>query len=104
MPEPRDAARPGATASNEAPPAAFEQSFARLEETVRALESGKLPLEEAMRLFEQGMVLARRCNELLTAAELKVTRLQSAFAEQMRFLQEDEETSPGDGASQNRKP
>jgi exodeoxyribonuclease VII small subunit len=78
-------------------PATFEQSFAKLEETVRALESGKLPLDEAMRLFEQGMVLAKRCNELLTAAELKVTRLQSAFAEQMRFLQEDEPASGDDG-------
>jgi exonuclease VII small subunit len=50
------------------------------------------------------MALARRCNELLTAAELKVTRLQSAFAEQMRFLQEDDqEDGPdsGDGASKN---
>ena len=97
MPEPREAARAG---TNENVPVTFEQSFARLEETVRALESGKLPLDEAMRLFEQGMVLAKRCNELLTAAELKVTRLQSAFAEQMRFLQEDEPAS-GDGAGKN---
>lgn len=98
MPEPRDPPRTGA---NDTLPATFEQSFAKLEETVRALESGKLPLDDAMRLFEQGMALAKRCNELLTAAELKVTRLQSAFAEQMRFLQEDD-PAPGDGASQNR--
>jgi exodeoxyribonuclease VII small subunit len=100
MPETRDARK----SADESAPATFEQSFAKLEEALRALESGKLPLDDAMRLFEQGMALARRCNELLTAAELKVTRLQSAFAEQMRFLQEDDqegETDPGDGASQN---
>jgi len=70
--------------------ATFEQAFARLEETVRQLESGKLSLDESMRLFEQGMALSKRCHELLSTAELKVTRLQSAFAEQMKFLQEDE--------------
>ena len=98
MPEPKDTARPAAA---EVMPATFEQSFAKLEETVRALESGKLPLEEAMRLFELGMVLAKRCNELLSSAELKVTKLQSAFAEQMRFLQEDDAAS-ADGNAQNR--
>jgi exodeoxyribonuclease VII small subunit len=100
MPETRDARK----TAEESAPATFEQSFTKLEEALRALESGKLPLDDAMRLFEQGMALARRCNELLTAAELKVTRLQSAFAEQMRFLQEDDqEDGPdsGDGASKN---
>ena len=67
----------------------FEESFAKLEETVRALETGRLSLDQASRLFEDGMSLARRCNELLSAAELKVTRLQTAFAEQMRFLSDE---------------
>lgn len=76
--------------NGDAQTATFEQAFARLEETVRQLESGKLSLDESMRLFEQGMALSKRCNELLSTAELKVTRLQSAFAEQMKFLQDDE--------------
>ena len=72
------------------PAATFEQSFARLEETVRALKTGRLWLHEATKLFEDGMTLARRCNELLSAAELKVNRLQTAFAEQMRFVPEED--------------
>ena len=67
----------------------FEEAFARLEQTVQSLEAGGLTLEEATRLFEEGMRLARMCNERLSAAELKVTRLQTAFGEQMRFMEEE---------------
>ena len=67
----------------------FEEAFARLEQTVQSLEAGGLTLEEATRLFEEGMRLARMCNERLSAAELKVTRLQTAFGEQMRFIEEE---------------
>jgi hypothetical protein len=42
------------------------------------------------------MGLAKRCNELLSATELKVTRLQSAFAEQMRFVPDDSGSDPDD--------
>ena len=64
----------------------FEEAFTRLEQTVQALEAGGLTLEEATGLYEEGMRLARVCNELLSATELRVTRLQSSFGEQMRFL------------------
>ena len=67
----------------------FVEAFARLEQTVQSLEAGGLTLEEATRLFEEGMRLARMCNERLSAAELKVTRLQTAFGEQMRFMEEE---------------
>lgn len=67
----------------------FEEAFTRLEQTVQALETGGLALEEATRLFEEGMRLARLCNEVLSATELKVTRLQTAFGEQMRFRGEE---------------
>ena len=60
-----------------------------MEETVQKLEEGGLTLDEATRLFEDGMKLARLCNEFLSATELKMTRLQTAFGEQMRFMGED---------------
>ncbi len=69
----------------------FEETFSQLEETVRKLEAGQLPLDQATGLFEEGMKLARRCNELLSSAELKVSRLQTAFAEQMRLVDDDTE-------------
>lgn len=74
----------------------FEAAYSRLEETVHALEEGGLSLAEATRLFEEGMRLARQCNELLSSAELKITRLQTAFGEQMRFLTEDKEENAED--------
>lgn len=66
----------------------FEDAFAQLRETVEALEAGGLTLENATRLFDQGMRLAKTCNELLTAAELKITRLQRSFGEQMAMVEE----------------
>lgn len=63
----------------------FEQALAKLDETVRALEAGDLPLNEATRLYEQGMKLARTCNEMLATAELKITKIRTAYGEQMRL-------------------
>lgn len=57
----------------------FEALYVRLEEAVHALEQGGLPLDESIALFEQGMVLAKQCRELLDGAELKVTSLFEAF-------------------------
>jgi exodeoxyribonuclease VII small subunit len=58
----------------------FEQLYQRLEETVTRLEEGGLSLDDALALYEEGMNLARRCQEILDGAELKVTRLKEAFA------------------------
>ena len=77
-------------------PASFEDAFSRLEDAVRKLETGPLSLDDSTRLFEEGMGLAKRCNELLSATELKVTRLQSAFAEQMRFVPEESDDDSDD--------
>lgn len=53
----------------------FEQLYRELEDTVRKLESGDLPLAEALALFERGTALAERCNALLDSAELRVRQL-----------------------------
>lgn len=74
----------------------FEEAYTRLEETVHALEEGGLSLADATRLFEEGMSLARICNELLTSTELRITRLQTAYGEQMRLLSEEKEESAED--------
>ena len=58
----------------------FEELYRRLEETVAKLEAGGLNLDSALALYEEGMNLARRCQEILDGAELKVTRLKEAFA------------------------
>ncbi|HEX5479665.1 MAG TPA: exodeoxyribonuclease VII small subunit [Dehalococcoidia bacterium] len=58
----------------------FEQIYAQLEERVGKLEQGGLSLEDAIALYEEGMTLARRCQEQLDAAELKITKLKQSFA------------------------
>lgn len=50
----------------------FEKSLARLEEVVKRLESTDLPLDEAMKLFEEGVKLSRDCQKQLEEAEGKV--------------------------------
>lgn len=58
----------------------FEQMYTRLEAAVTKLEAGGLPLEEAIELYEQGMTLARECQERLDNAEVKITKLRESFA------------------------
>ncbi len=53
----------------------FEQSMKRLEEIVRQLEQGDAPLEESLKLFEEGTALIRSCGTLLNRAEQKVVKL-----------------------------
>ncbi|MFI4913658.1 MAG: exodeoxyribonuclease VII small subunit [Steroidobacterales bacterium] len=50
----------------------FEHTLAQLEELVARLESGDLPLDEALRMFEQGVRLTRDCQTALVAAQQKV--------------------------------
>jgi exodeoxyribonuclease VII small subunit len=58
----------------------FEQLYARLEEKVSKLEQGGLSLDDAIALYEEGMTLARECQERLDAAEQRITKLRESFA------------------------
>ena len=53
----------------------IEQNLRALEALVQAMEAKELPLDEAMKLFEEGIALSRVCQKLLTEAEQKVTIL-----------------------------
>ena len=53
----------------------FEASLNRLEEIVKQLEDGELPLDKAMKLFQEGTALAGDCGKLLDQAELEVVKL-----------------------------
>ena len=56
----------------------FEASMGRLEQIVRSLEQGNVPLEESLKLFEEGTELVRSCGKLLDEAELKVKQVMTA--------------------------
>ena len=56
----------------------FEESMQRLEQIVRAMERGDVPLEESLKLFQEGTELVRSCNELLENAQLQVKKIMTA--------------------------
>jgi exodeoxyribonuclease VII small subunit len=59
----------------------FEEVFQALGEAVERLESGNLPLEDAIQCYELGARLAERCSRILSEAELRVSRLDAELLE-----------------------
>ena len=53
----------------------FEQSIGRLDEIVKLMERGSVPLEQALQLFQEVTALVKSCNSMLDKAELEVVRL-----------------------------
>ena len=76
----------------------FEDALNRLDETVQALEAGGLTLEDATRLYDDGMRLVRVCNQLLSKAELKVTQLKDVYSDYLEPRQPEEEDEEEDRA------
>ena len=56
----------------------FEASMARLEQIVRTMERGDVPLDESLKLFQEGTELVRNCEKLLDDAQLQVTKIMTA--------------------------
>lgn len=50
----------------------FEQRLQRLEQIVRIMERGEAPLDESLKLFQEGTELVRSCSKLLDEAQLQV--------------------------------
>jgi len=74
----------------------FQEAMARLEEIVACLEAGEIALEESLKLFEEGVGLARFCQETLAKAEGRVEILARSGAVPFQ----PEEGDAGDGASE----
>ena len=60
------------------PNKSFEESMARLEQIVRAMERGDVALEESLKLFQEGTELVRSCQKLLDEAQLQVKMVMTA--------------------------
>ena len=56
----------------------FEESMARLEQIVRAMERGDVALKESLKLFQEGTELVRSCQKLLDDAQLQVKKIMTA--------------------------
>jgi exodeoxyribonuclease VII small subunit len=76
----------------------FDRALAEFKAVVEKLETGNLPLEESIGLFEQGVLLQRRCERLLNEAELRFQRLVDGAGGQLRTIDlslgETEQDSP----------
>ena len=69
----------------------FEQSLARLDEIVRHLEKGDLPLSDSLKLFEEGTALLASASAMLDEAEQKVVKLRKGADRQPEELPFEEE-------------
>lgn len=56
----------------------FEENMERLEQIVRSMERGDVPLEESLKLFQEGTALVKDCGKLLDEAEQQVTKVVTA--------------------------
>jgi exodeoxyribonuclease VII small subunit len=56
----------------------FEENLLRLEQIVRTMERGEAPLEESLKLFQEGTELVRTCGKLLDDAQLQVKKVMTA--------------------------
>lgn len=71
----------------------FEKSIERLEQIVSQMEQGNLPLDQALKLFEEGTGLVKSCAKQLDEAELRVVRLMKGAdgePQEMEFSQDGE--------------
>jgi exodeoxyribonuclease VII small subunit len=59
-------------------PMTFEQAMTRLEAIVRTLEAGELPLDETVRLYEEGQRLRNFCEQYLADAEQRIAVIRQA--------------------------
>ncbi len=57
------------------PTQSFESSFAQLQDVISKLENADLPLEEAIKLYEEGKRLSKLCAQILESARLRMTTL-----------------------------
>ncbi len=62
----------------------FEQSMARIEQIVAAIEQGQIGLEDSIARYSEGMELIARCRQILADAEMKVQTLQADAAGQLQ--------------------
>ncbi len=74
----------------------FEDLYKQLEAKAAKLDDGKLPLEESIKLYEEGVELVDRLREMLTSAELRVRTLERRLTDDEFELHEvDEAYDPG---------
>lgn len=68
----------------------FEKALSELEKVVQKLESGQLPLEEAIKYYEKGMNLSKTCDSILNNVSEKITHIMNEAGESESFEVQEE--------------
>lgn len=84
----------------------FEKDLEKLEKIVEALEEGELSLDDSLKKFEEGIMLGRRCEKALSAAEKKIEILmKNADGElEAKPFGEDEDSDASDPSDEEEEP
>ncbi len=69
----------------------FDESLRRLEQIVEQMERGDIPLEESLKLYEEGIVLSKACAQKLQQAELTIKRLGKDLEGNLKLFEEEAE-------------
>jgi len=77
----------------------FEQAMGELEKIVQAIESGQVPLEEALAQYEKGIELISYCQKVLGQAEQKITQLSKGLDGELK-VQDAPQLGQNDSAGQ----
>ncbi|HEY4551917.1 MAG TPA: exodeoxyribonuclease VII small subunit [Bacillaceae bacterium] len=68
----------------------FEEAMGQLEDIVKRLEEGDIPLEEALEIYQKGMKLSKVCHDKLKNAEKQLTKVLTEDGEEDFQIQEEE--------------
>jgi exodeoxyribonuclease VII small subunit len=79
----------------------FEKAFKELETIVQRLEAEELPLDESLRLFEQGISLSRFCHQRLEEVEKKIELILADAKGQPRTEPFEMDEQPGDAEAED---
>ena len=70
----------------------FEQSVKRLEEIADELENGTVSIDDALKIYEEGIQISKRCLEKLSQVELKLKKLNKDIQGNFELLDEEEQS------------
>lgn len=82
MPNPTKSTPSGASPKPTVP---FEEALQKLESIVEGMESGDLPLESLLTKYEEGVKLAKICQDKLAEAELRIQQLEKTAAGELKL-------------------
>jgi exodeoxyribonuclease VII small subunit len=68
----------------------FEDNLRRLEKIVDELEQGDVPLDDALKMYEEGIALSKACTEKLSQAELRIKKLSKDMDGAFHLVEEEE--------------